>query len=196
MVYLDYNNSIISGRSFYHQSQKVSASGFTPWSGILAPTRAIDWSGAGAGTIPTRTVYCTTSACNTLCGTPQSDNTCHGGTVTAATITNAVNSATSGQIVRIPDGSFSVAGITLGASNYTLRGAVSAGVNKTFLTISGSDAGCNGAGAFLCIFNGDGSWWGGPDNGPISWTASSYAQGQTTITLASVPNLKVGTLPH
>lgn len=161
------------------------------WSGILSSSRAIDWSGAGAGTIPNRTTYCTTTACNTLCGTPQVDNTCHGGSVTATTITNAVNSASSGQVVRIPDGSFTIAGVTVGVSNISVRGA---GPNKTFLTLSGTNAPCNGANAFFCVWNGDGNWWGGPDNGPTSWTAASYAQGQTTITLSSHTNLKVGTL--
>jgi len=161
------------------------------WSGILATSRAMDWTTAGAGTIPTRTTYCTTTACTTLCGTPQSDNTCHGGTVTATTITNAVNSASSGQVVRIPDGSFTVAGFKIGVSNISLRGA---GPNKTFLVLSGSGYNCNGPDAAICVWNGDGSWWGGPDNGPVSWTASSYAQGTTTITLASHANLKVGTL--
>jgi len=161
------------------------------WNGILAPARAIDWTQAGAGTILNRTTYCATTACNTLCGTPQSNGTCSGGSVTATTITNAVNSAASGQVVRIPSGSFSIAGVTLGASNVSLRGA---GPNQTFLTISGSSAGCNGFSAMICVWNGDGNWWGGPDNGPIAWTASSYSQGQTTISLSSYPNLKVGTL--
>ena len=161
------------------------------WSGLLAPARATDWTSAGAGTIPNRTTYCTTTACNTLCGTPQSDTTCHGGTVTSTTITNAINSASSGQVIRIPDGTFSVAGFLIGVSNISLRGA---GPNKTFLTLSGSGYGCNGPDAAICVWNGDGNWWGGPDNGPISWTASSYAQGTSTITLASHANLKVGTL--
>jgi hypothetical protein len=111
--------------------------------------------------------------------------------VTSVTITNAVNSASAGQVVSIPAGSFSIAGVTAGVSNISVRGA---GANATFLTLSGSNAGCNGANAFFCVWNGDGNWWGGPDNGPVSWTALSYAQGATTITLASHANLKVGTL--
>src|SRR5579863_2742598 len=31
-----------------------------PWSGLIAPNRAIDWSQAGAGAIPSRTTICTT----------------------------------------------------------------------------------------------------------------------------------------
>lgn len=62
------------------------------WSGILAPARAISWTSAGLPatlpdgettsnpwTPPNRTTYCTTSACNTLCGT-RSGSTCSGGT--------------------------------------------------------------------------------------------------------------------
>src|SRR5260370_11326371 len=65
------------------------------WSGILAPTRAINWSAAGA-TIVNRTTNCTTSACNTL----------YGGTVTTASLNAAIASAPANTVVRIPAGSF------------------------------------------------------------------------------------------
>ncbi len=73
------------------------------------------------GRSPNRTSYCTTTACNTS-GDAQSDRTCSGGTVTATTIMNAVNSASSGQVVRIPSGSFSLAGVTVGEQHLCARG--------------------------------------------------------------------------
>src|SRR5690348_440338 len=55
------------------------------WSGIISPTRAADWSGAGVvGGIPSASwPNCVTAACNTL----------FGGNVTAATIQSALQSA-------------------------------------------------------------------------------------------------------
>src|ERR1700733_8139664 len=82
------------------------------WSGILAPSRAVDWSKAGLPatlpdgettpnpwTPPTRT-QCSTSQCNTVSA----------GSVTAATINAAVSSAPAGTYVLIPSGNFAVGG--------------------------------------------------------------------------------------
>ena len=147
-----------------------------PWSGILAPARAIDWSHAGAGTIPARS------------GTPC--QTFSPGATTAQ-VASALSSCagTSNPVVYLNPGSYTFTNFTISASNVTLRGA---GPDQTFIKFSGATAGCNGFASSICVYSGDGNWWGGPNNGPVSWTATSYAQGQTTITLSSHSNLKVG----
>jgi hypothetical protein len=73
-------------------------------------------------------------------------------------------------------------------NNIAIRGM---GANQTFLIFSGQNP-CQGAYTAVCFQSSDINWNGGPSNGPVNWTASSYAQGSTSITLASVPNLAVG----
>jgi len=111
-----------------------------PWSGILSPSRAINWANAGLPatlpdgettanpwTPPTRK-QCTTSACSTLSS----------GTVTAASINAALASASTGQYVLIPAGNYTISSamISLYAQNgVTLRGS---GPQSTTLTLSGN----------------------------------------------------------
>src|SRR5437660_11523197 len=85
------------------------------WSGILSPTRAIDWSRAGAGTIPPRTTICTTLNPG----------------VTAAQINTAIANCPSGQTVFLSAGTYNLSGgLTIyNKSNVTLRGA---GANQPF----------------------------------------------------------------
>ena len=63
-----------------------------PWSGIIDPRRATDWSTAGAR-IPTRTTVCSTIAPFTG---------------TAATINNAIAACPSGQVVQLQAGTFTL----------------------------------------------------------------------------------------
>src|SRR5260370_2385680 len=155
------------------------------WSGILAPTRAISWSAAGA-TIVTPTTNCTTSACNTL----------YGGTVTTASLNAAIASAPANTVVSISAGSILVLSgqvVFNNVSNVALRGA---GRDQTFLVWS-SDGGCNGLGADVCIINGDNNYSGDPHN-VATWSAG-YSQGTTAITFSavttgSISNLHVGSL--
>ncbi len=154
--------------------------GYAPaqqWSGVLDSSRAIDWSAAGAGTLPTRPA-CTTSQCNAVTG----------GTVSTASLNAALSSAPAGSAVILPAGTFNISGgINFGSnSNVTLRGQ---GANSSFLVFSGSD-GCSGFGADICVSGSDVNYWGGPSN-TATWSAG-YAKGTTTITLSSVNNLKVG----
>ncbi len=88
---------------FYHQSQKVSASGFTPWSGILAPTRAIDWSQAGVvGGVPNRTTICQTL------GTP-GESPSYAQNVTAAQIETALRTcAGTNGVVYLNPGTYTI----------------------------------------------------------------------------------------
>jgi hypothetical protein len=144
------------------------------WSGILDPARAIDWSQAGAGAIPNRPV-CTTVAAG----------------ASAATINAAIQACPANQAVLLSPGNYTISGTAylLTKSNVTLRGS---GPDQTFITVNSLPSACM-AQTPVCIYNGDGSgYYGAPANGPIAWTATSYAKGQATITLASTPNLKVG----
>lgn len=142
------------------------------WSGIVAPGRAVDWSNAGVvGGIPARPTICSTLNPGT----------------TAAQINAALAACTPGQTVFLNAGTYSIGGIDFtGHSGVTLRGA---GADQTFILFTGNTT-CFGATADICIQSGDNNWRGGPSN-VANWTAG-YAKGTTSITLSSVPNLKVG----
>src|SRR5438309_10582357 len=109
------------------------------WSGILDPSRAVDWSQAGVpGGIPNRTSICATLNPG----------------ATAAQINSAIASCPAGQVVFLNAGTYSLsAGIDFANhSNVTLRGA---GANQTFLVFSGGGTTCAGPQADICIQNGD-----------------------------------------
>jgi hypothetical protein len=139
---------------------------------IVSASRSIDWRTAGvSGGIPVR---------NTICATLSPG-------ATAAQINSAISSCPAGQVVKLNAGTYNITGIDFtGKSNVTLRGA---GADQTFLVFS-DDVGCHGALSDVCMTSSDLNWKGGPSN-LVNWTAG-YAKGTTTITLASVPNLKVG----
>ncbi len=90
--------------------------------------------------------------------------------------------------MKLNAGTYNIGGIDFGGgkSNVTLRGA---GADQTFLVFN-NDVGCHGFLADVCMESSDLNWRGGPSN-LTNWTAG-YAKDTTTITLASVPNLKVG----
>ncbi len=142
------------------------------WSGILTPSRAVDWSGVGVvGGIPARTTICAILS-------PSATN---------SQINSAISSCPSGQAVFLSAGTYNIGGIDFnGKSGVTLRGA---GANQTFLVFTGS-TGCHGYTADVCLDSGDLNWKLGPSN-LANWTAG-YAKGATSITLSAVPNLKVG----
>ena len=143
------------------------------WSGIIAPSRAIDWSNAGipAG-IPNR---------STICATLNPG-------VTSAQINSAIASCPSGQVVFLTPGTYNLsAAIDFNNhSNVTVRGA---GADQTFL-VFGGNTNCFGLTAVVCIRNGDNSYGGGPSN-TANWT-SGYSRGTTSITLDNTSNLVAG----
>lgn len=148
------------------------------WSGILSPSRAIDWSNAGVpGGIPTSSW--------TKCG-----STIPAYSGTASTINNAIAACGSNQYVQLAAGTFKLSsGITWGSSgksNVALRGM---GADQTFLVFTGGDN-CLGFSADVCIASSDTNYGGGPSNS-ASWTAG-YSEGATGITLSNVTNLHVG----
>jgi hypothetical protein len=149
------------------------------WAGVLAPSRAVNWSNAGVvGGIPSGSwTQCATAACNTV--------TSAGSSATAAQINAAIASAPANSYVLLAAGTYNLAsGIDFGGhNNVVLRGA---GADQTFLKFSGS-VGCEGPPSAICMENGDNSWPGNP-NQTATWTAG-YASGNNSITLSSVTNL-------
>src|SRR5262249_20530163 len=134
------------------------------WSGVLDPARAVDWSAAGAGSIPVRTATCATIA-------PYSGS--------ATTINSAISACASRQVVQLQAGTFNLSsGIVFrNKNNVTLRGA---GPDKTFVIFSNGDA-CGGNQGDVCFDNGDNNdcaGCGSPAN-VGSWT-SGYTRGSTT----------------
>jgi hypothetical protein len=155
-----------------------------PWTGIIAPSRAINWSNAGA-TISTSRTQCTSSACATVTG----------GNVTAATINEALASAPANTYVLIPAGTFSMnSGINFDSqSNITLRGS---GSNSTFLVFTSASNPGNCNGHSICAQGSDVNYEGGPTN-TATWSGTNgasgtYTKGATSIILSSKTNLTVG----
>ena len=108
----------------------------TPWVGIVASSRAINWGDAGVtGGIPTTRTQCVTSACAAV--------TSAGSGATQAQIQAAWASAPANAVVVIPAGTFGFCLTLSGVSNVTLRGA---GANQTIFAPSSS---CGGAGINL-----------------------------------------------
>ena len=138
----------------------------------------VDWSHAGA-TIVNRTTVCATFSPG----------------ASAAQINSAIAACASGQVVFLNAGTYTLTTglIFNNKSNVTLRGA---GPDQTFLQFNGGNN-CGGLGGDICVINSDpdcGGCSGGTSNS-ANWTGG-YAQGATTITLASVANLQVGSMLH
>ena len=149
------------------------------WSGIVAPSRAVNWAKAGVvGGIPSGSwAQCTTTACKTV--------TSAGSAATAAQITAAIAAAPANTYVLLAAGAYSLStGIDFaGRNNVVLRGA---GADQTFLRFTGN-LNCEGYPSAICMENGYNSWPGGP-NQSATWTAG-YVPGTTSIMLSSVTSL-------
>jgi|HubBroStandDraft_1064217.scaffolds.fasta_scaffold20553_1 hypothetical protein len=148
-----------------------------PWSGILAPSRAVDWSQAGVpGGIPSG------GANWTQCG-----STIAAG-ASAATINAAISACGTDQYVQLGAGTFNLtAGLLFNdKSNVALRGM---GADQTLLVFTGDNP-CQGNSADICFQSTDTNYSGGPSN-LANWT-SGYASGSTSIVLSSNTNLTVG----
>jgi hypothetical protein len=150
-----------------------------PWSGIIDPSRAVDWSHAGIpGGFPSRTTICATL-------TPGTSST---------QINSAIAACPSGQVVFLSAGTYTLAsGINFnGHGNISLRGA---GPTKTILQFTGGDS-CHGNGGDVCVTDSTGFFQGSAAVQPggsnaHNWTAG-YTKGATQITLDSVTGLSVG----
>ena len=174
------------------------------WSGLLAPNRAITWSNAGAGTIPSRTTICQTL------GTAGQSAT-YAQTVTAAQIASAIQACPANQVVYLNAGTYTLSTSLMGPgnggawpNNVTLRGA---GANQTILSWTAFTNNCLGYGpAGLCAFNGDSgvgqyatnvmAITGGVSSGSTSITIGGQGTGCTTSGTCpgNLSNLKVGSL--
>lgn len=151
-----------------------------PWSGIVASSRATDWSTAGVqGGIPSAGwANCVTAACNTV----------FAGTVTTASVNAAISSALANTVVRIPAGTFTISGGILAnnKSNVAIRGA---GSNSTFLNFTGSES-CAGTSGLVCFKGSDVNYFLSPQN-LTNWTAG-FSVGTTNLTFAAVTSLAIG----
>ena len=151
------------------------------WSGTIASSRAVDWSGAGAGAIPPRTTNCATlGAAGHASSFVQS--------VTAAQIVSAISSCAAGQTVFLNAGIYTLNnGIDFGSkNNVTLRGA---GADQTLLVFTNS-TNCRGFGSAICMGNSQNPQMPSPNN-TATWTAG-YAKGTTVITVGSSSGMSVG----
>ena len=154
-----------------------------PWSGIIDPSRAIDWSTAGVpGGIPTNRTQCGSTIAPTN---------------NAAIINNALAACGANQFVKLGAGTFNLsAGVNVTNNNVTLRGS---GPDQTILKFS-VVTGCIGwageLGLGACNNN---EWLGIQDEvlDGVSWTTpwtGGYAKGTTKLTVGSTANMAAGRL--
>jgi hypothetical protein len=151
------------------------------WSGIIDPSRAVDWSNAGIpGGIPNRINICATLNPG----------------ATSSQINSAIASCPPNQVVYLNSGTYNItSGITFaGHNNVTLRGA---GADQTILVFTGGDN-CGGLGGDVCVINSTGYYVGTPavlpgGSNAANWTAG-YTKGTTQITLDNVSGLSVGSI--
>ena len=151
-------------------------------SGVISLSRAINWSDAGvAGGIPTN---------RSQCGSTIAAYGSNGSPASPAAINNTIAGCRPGTYVLLGAGTFYLnAGIKEQAptNGVTIRGM---GADQTFLVFSGLDN-CQGLWSDVCLESSDTNYRDSVSN-QTTWTASRYAAGQTTLTFAAVPNLKVG----
>src|SRR5208337_2064758 len=114
-------------------SLAACASHAQTWSGILDPSRAVDWRNVPFNIPSASWTQCTTSACNAL--------TAAGTSATAAQINAAIASAPANSYVKLGSGTYSLSNCLnwAGHSNVVLRG------NGPMSTIVKFTAGCAGA---------------------------------------------------
>ena len=149
------------------------------WSGILDPSRAIDWSSAGF-IIPSYTVNCSAQPTLQAGSANASAN--------ATAIQNALNSCdATHNVVNIPAGTYYVTSITFGTQGkQVLRGAGPGTTDLIFTTGKGCGGGLASA---ICMWDANHLYNGSTQTVPggsnaCSWTAG-YSQGTTSITLNS-----------
>jgi hypothetical protein len=153
------------------------------WSGIIVSSRAIDWSNVGVvGGLPDSNW--------TQCGTSIAPYGTSAAPASPSTINTQIVGCAPNTYVQLGAGTFYLSsGIVIKShNNVAVRGM---GANQTTVVFSGDDP-CQGIYSVVCVESSDQNWQGVPSNGPVNWSASTYAAGTTTITLASVPNLAVG----
>jgi hypothetical protein len=146
----------------------TTSSGSASWAGILPPSRAVDWRGAGIpGGIPNRTTICA----NVL----TSDTT--------ADIQTKLKNCPANQVVLFPEGTWDLTGSIYSNKPIVIRGA---GPTKTFINLPSS-------GGNILIETAGTNWMGNvPDGlGSTAWTGG-LGKGSTVLTLASTAGVKAG----
>jgi hypothetical protein len=166
------------------------------WSGILAPSRAVDWSGAGVvGGIPSGSwPNCTSGQAGTTVPIAA-----YSGSALAINnaLANCASANPNGSVLQLAAGTFNLtSGIDLtGLSHIALRGQ---GANQTIMLFSGG-AGCGGSGSFVCVSSIMSSpqfeanvcdWISGYSTGANSISISNC--GSATPAKGSLSNLKIG----
>jgi len=148
------------------------------WSGIISPSRAVDWSNVGViGGIPNRTTICATLNPG----------------ATAAQINGAIASCPNGQVVFLNAGTYNLSGgiVFNNKSNVTLRGA---GPDQTSLVFSAGGACAGWSGADVCLMTADtGDAGDGNYSNAATWTAG-YSVGTTTITFGAITTGNISNL--
>jgi hypothetical protein len=170
-----------------------------PWSGIISPNRAADWTHVGIpGGIP--------DGSWTQCGSTIAAYGSSGSYASPSTIQTAINACGANQYVLLGPGDFYLSGGVSLKSNSVLRGS---GANQTRIHVNGTVS-CNGSGSVVCLVGsntyggscvvggGNGMWSCPPGTvtngfqGMGNWTGG-YSQGTSSITLDNVtgivPNL-------
>src|SRR5271166_2564157 len=151
--------------------------GAQSWSGVLAPSRAIDWSTIGAGPIP--------SGSWTQCGSTIAPYGTSSNPLSSTTITNAMTGCPANTYVKLGAGTFYLSDRLMWTkSNVVLRGM---GPDQTVLRFYGNGS-CWIANTLVCFYGGTSMDLGGSgesdaDN-TANWTAG-YARGTTSITLGA-----------
>lgn len=141
--------------------------------GVLAPSRAIDWTQIGAGAIPTNRTQCgATIAAFGSSGTRQSPST----------ITSAMSGCAAGTYVQLGAGTFYLSGqLALTKSNVTLRGM---GPDQTVLDFGTNSPTCGEAHpSVICVLGGTNIDGSSPDN--VGSLTVAPAAGATSLSLGS-----------
>jgi hypothetical protein len=150
------------------------------WSGIIDPSRAIDWTKAGIpGGIPTVSTQCGTTI------VPYGSSSAYS---SPSTINTAIQSCQSGQFVHLGTGDFYLnSGITWsGKSGVVVRGD---GADLTNVHFNNTNT-CGGLGAVACMIDNGYVY---QDSSPVqpggsqaaSWTGG-YSTGTTSVTISNV----------
>jgi hypothetical protein len=134
---------------------------------VVDPSRSIDWSLIGAGTIPNRTTICATLSPG----------------VTNTQINSAISACPSGQVVFLSAGTYALSGQVTLKSGVTLRGA---GADQTHLTFT-AGGNCGTVTGFICFpgANADGESCCMQDQANVDCSAGCLAKGATTVTLGA-----------
>lgn len=164
-----------------------------PWTGVVSADRAINWGEAGVSGYPYGAVP---SAAWTQCGATIAAYGTSSSPASPATIQTAITTCTPGgnggnTYIQLGSGNFYLSGsfYVKGAQNFEIRMSPTTTIHFYGSTGAGGDN-CGGIYASICFESADVNYTASPSN-VENWTAG-YTQGTTVVTLAAVPNLKIG----